>query len=477
MIDIPANRLSNENRSDKLHVGLEIGTTKIRVVVAEGKGDRTIRILGVGEAPSRGVREGEIVDPVAAAECICAALREAEESSKTTIKKVSVAITGSHLKSFISRASLIFPKAPHQISLGDITTVEQMAWDAVLPGDNILIQAIQGDYVCEFLNTNIDYQEHAVSAEDFGETCLKADFHIIHGSRKRIQRTLDCLESLQLEVESLVPSSLACATALLTREEMLRGVLVIDLGGGITDYLIYLDGAVRHSGVLAVGGDHITNDISIGLRLPIAIAELVKTKEGSVSKEVNSHEGIITLKRDPGLPDYEIDRVSLDTIIHLRVREIFQQVRNHIASSGESDPEESILEKLNEVVLTGGGSKLHGIAEVASQVFKLPVKLGHASGVSGTNSIIENPGFTTAIGLTKYAIESTPSTFEPQGLSTTPIEESLLKKEIQNNKEYRAALREERGAGKNLSQAGGEDLDIPTFLRKGTDGVEIKPAK
>jgi len=463
--------------SSQIHVGLEIGTTKICVCVSEGMSDGAFRILGVGEAPSLGVRKGEIVDPIAAAECIRMAIREAEASSGIEIKKVSVAVTGSHLRSFTSRASLILPKAPHQISLGDIVTVEQMASDALLPGDNILIQAIHGGSGSEFLNTNIDHHEHAVSGEVFGETCLKAEFHIIHGVWSRLQRTIDCLESLPVEVEKLIPSSLACAFAVLEQRVMSPGVLLIDLGGGTTDYSLTIDDTLQFSGVLAVGGDHITNDLSIGLRLPIAKAETLKLLQGSAGLLPMLSESIAILEKGQGVADYEIDRKSLNTMIHLRVREIFQQIHDHISSHEENGQNQRLVEQLDEIILTGGGSKLQGITEVAEQVFKLPVKLGHAGNVSGKNMFFEDPAFTTAIGITKYAMEATPNSSAPCEVTKRPFEKAEYVNEFQTNEEYHSALRRERDPGKNLSHGGDEDLDVPTFLRKGADGVEIKPAK
>jgi|GEM_PF-34919 len=478
-----AERFSNSSQnvtSNQIHVGLEIGTSKICVCVAEGMSDDTLRILGIGETPSRGVRKGEIVDPVAAAECIRMAIREAEASSGIEIKKVSVAVSGSHIQSFMSRANLIFPKAPHQISLVDTITVEQMAWDVVLPGANIVIQAIQCDSVCEFLNTNIDYQDHAVSAEYFGETCLKAAFHIIYGNRSRFQRTLDCMKSLRLEVANLVPSSLACNAAIFTNGEQLNPeevTLVIDLGGGTTDYLLRYEGAFFNSGVLAVGGDHITNDISIGLRLPIAKAECLKIQEGAVGQSVNSASETIILKQEDGLPDYEIDRHSLDTIIFLRVREIFETIRDEAFNYDVNSIEEGDIDRVAEVVLTGGASQLQGFAELASQVFKVPVKLGHARYVSGLNKIIKNPAYTTAIGITKYAMKCTHGTSQSLDRIKESDRKPEPKREFRSNGDYLSALRKERDPVKNLSRDSSEDLDVPTFLRKGTDGVDIKHAR
>jgi cell division protein FtsA len=173
---------------------------------------------------------------------------------------------------------------------------------------------------------------------------------------------------------------------------------MIDIGGGTTDYIVYIDGAVKHSGVLAVGGDHITSDISVGLRLPIARAELLKIQEGSAADPSSGEEGTISLQNDPGFMGCEIDRSSLDTIIHLRVREIFELIRNDIESTGEG-----MLGLIRGVMITGGCSRLRGIASVAEEVLELPVELTRARNVGGATQIFENPQYSTAIGLTKYA--------------------------------------------------------------------------
>jgi len=218
--------------------------------------------------------------------------------------------------------------------------------------------------------------------------------------KTRIQNTLRCIEALNLGIEDVVLSSLASALVVLTQQQKDLGSLVIDMGGGTTDYLLYLDGAVRHSGVLALGGDHITNDISLGLRLPIARAELLKIQEGSASDPELSEDGLISLKNDPGFHGCEIDRKSLDTIIHLRVREIFELIRDDIESTGEG-----MLGMLGAgVMITGGCAKLRGIATLAEDVFELPVQLTRAKEVGGATQTFENPQFSTAIGLTKYAM-------------------------------------------------------------------------
>jgi cell division protein FtsA len=376
--------------SDQIFVGLEIGTTKICVIVSEGRSDGTISILGVGETPSRGVRKGEIVDLATVTECVREAILDAEDKTNVEIGNVWVAISGAHLRSFNNRGTLVLPEE-RQIEPGDLETVETNAKEVALPPPNIFLHTILQAY-------HVDGNRNVIDPLTSEGALLEADFHIVHGIKTRIHNTLRCIESLKLGIEDVVLSSLASAQVVLNQDQKNYGALMIDIGGGTTDYIVYIDGSVRHSGVLAVGGDHITSDISVGLRLPIARAEVLKIQEGSAADPSNSEGGIISLQNNPGFMGCEIDRSSLDTIIHLRVREIFELIRNDIESAGEG-----MLGLIRGVMITGGCSRLRGIASVAEEIFDLPVELTRARNVGGATQVFENPQYSTAIGLTKYA--------------------------------------------------------------------------
>jgi len=376
--------------SDQIFVGLEIGTTKICVIVSEGRSDGTISILGVGETPSRGVRKGEIVDLATVTECVREAILDAEDKTNVEIGNVWVAISGAHLRSFNNRGTLVLPEE-RQIEPEDLETVETNAKEVALPPPNIFLHTILQAY-------HVDGNRNVIDPLTSEGALLEADFHIVHGIKTRIHNTLRCIESLKLGIEDVVLSSLASAQVVLNQDQKNYGALMIDIGGGTTDYIVYIDGSVKHSGVLAVGGDHITSDISVGLRLPIARAEVLKIQEGSAADPSNSEGGIISLQNDPGFMGCEIDRSSLDTIIHLRVREIFELIRNDIESAGEG-----MLGLIRGVMITGGCSRLRGIASVAEEIFDLPVELTRARNVGGATQVFENPQYSTAIGLTKYA--------------------------------------------------------------------------
>jgi cell division protein FtsA len=226
---------------------------------------------------------------------------------------------------------------------------------------------------------------------------LEADFHIIHGVRTRIQNTIRCVKELPLDVEDVVFTPFAAAQVVLTQHQKNLGALVIDIGGGTTDYVLYVDGAVKQSGVLAVGGDHITNDISMGLRIPMTRAEKLKLEEGSTVLGNCLPGETVLLKDDSGFAGKEVERETLNTIIHMRLRETFELLKRALE-------EEPFLDYLGEgIFITGGCSFLNGIDNLAEDVFGIPARVCHAQTMSGLTSAFENPQFSAAIGLIKYA--------------------------------------------------------------------------
>lgn len=375
---------------DHILVGLEIGTSKICVVVGDSKADGSVRVLGVGQAPSRGVRKGEIVDFDTAQKCVHEALVDAEDKSDVMIQSVYVGITGSHITSVNNRGSVGIPEDQDEITDIDCENVRMSAREVMIPAQNAFIHSILQHYY-------VDGQEGVLNPVGMMGNRLEADFHIIHGVRTRIQNTIRCVKELPLEVEDVVFNSLAAAQVVLTQNQKNLGALVIDIGGGTTDYLVYTDGAVSHSGVLAIGGDHITNDISMGLRIPMARAEKLKIEEGSVTLGNCLPGETVFLKDDSGFAGKEIERETLNTIIHMRMRETLELLKRRL----EPDTEFHLLGA--GIFITGGSSQLKGIDDLAQDIFEMPVHVTHAQTMSGLTSAFENPQFSAAIGLIKYA--------------------------------------------------------------------------
>jgi cell division protein FtsA len=264
------------------------------------------------------------------------------------------------------------------------------AREVSIPASNAFLHSIIQHY-------HVDGQDGVLNPVGMLGEKLEADFHIIHGVRTRIQNTIRCVKELPLEVEDVVFSALASAQVVLTQHQKNLGALVVDMGGGTTDYILYVDGAVKQSGVLAIGGDHMTNDISMGLRIPMARAEKLKIEEGSCVLGNCLPGETISLKDDSGFAGKEIERETLNTIIHLRLRETFELLKRKLE-------EEPFINYIGAgVFITGGCSLLDGIEHLASETFEMPAHAAHAQTIAGLTSAFENPQFSTAIGLIKYA--------------------------------------------------------------------------
>src|SRR5437773_1677651 len=320
---ISKRKASKKMANNNLMVGLEIGTSKICVVVGEGRPDGTIKILGVGQAPSRGVRKGEIVDFETAMKCVHEAVVDAEQKSDVMIRSVYVTVAWSHLQSFNNRGCVMLPDDRDEIDEQDVEDVTINAREVSIPAQNAFLHSVIQHY-------QVDGQQGVLNPVGMLGQRLEADFHIVHGVRTRIQNTIRCVKELPLDVEDVVFSGLASAQVILTQHQKDLGALAIDIGGGTTDYVLYADGAVKQSGCVAIGSDHITNDISMGLRIPMARAEKLKIEEGSCVLGNCFPGEMILLKDDSGFAGKEIERETLNTIIHLRLRETLELLKRRL---------------------------------------------------------------------------------------------------------------------------------------------------
>ncbi len=375
---------------DHIVVGLEIGTSKICVVVGETRGDGTIRILGVGHAPSRGVRKGEIVDFETAGKCIREALVDAEEKSDVMIGSVYLGVTGAHIESFNNRGAINIPEERDEICDEDFEEVQASAREVSIPSQNMFVHSILQHYY-------VDGQDGVLNPIGMLGRKLEADFHIIHGVANRIKNSVRCVKEVGPEVLDVVYNPLAAAQVVLDQNQKALGALVVDMGGGTTDYIVYVDGGVKQSGSLPIGGDHMTNDISLGLRIPMAKAEKLKIEEGSVVLGASVPGEMIVLKDETGFAGKEVEREMLNTIIHCRARETLELLKRRL------DEEDTLPYLGAGIMLTGGCSLLKGIDQLAEEIFGTPAHLTHAHAVAGLTSAFENPQFSTAIGLIKYA--------------------------------------------------------------------------
>lgn len=373
-----------------IYVGLEIGTSKICVVVGEVRADGAIKILGVGQTPARGIRKGEIVDFDTAQTCLHDALVRAEDRSDVMINNVFLAISGAHVESLNNRGTIRIPEDQNEITDEDLEEVKEIARDVAIPQQNVFLHSIVRDYV-------VDGQDKVLQPSGMLGKVLEADYHIIHGIRSRVLNSIRCVREIPLEVEEVVFSPIASAQVVLDQEQKSRGALMLDIGGGTTDYVLYRGGALADSGCIGIGGDHITNDISLVLKMPLSKAERLKVEHGTAVIPNQKDAVPITIEGDPHFAGREIDPCLLAEIINARMTETFEHLRDSLAASGG-------LDDLGAgVFLTGGCSKLVGLDELAAEVFGLPVSRASVGSMSGAASAFENPQYSTPMGLIRYA--------------------------------------------------------------------------
>lgn len=373
----------------QLVVGLEIGTSKVCAVVGEHHPNGALHIIGLGQARSRGVRKGEIVDHTAAAEDVRAALAEAEQMADVEIRSVYLGVSGAHLLSFNHRGRHTIPSHDRVIMQEDVQDVVGNARAFTLPPDRHVIHVVRQHFI-------VDGQPGVIDPVGMPGARLEVDLHIVHGITTRLQRPICVVKSLQLVVESLVFNGLATSLAVLTPQDKQRGALVIDLGAGVTDYVVYSNGILRHSGTLAVGGDHVTNDLACGLNISQGRAEALKCTHGGAAVEPAVRGRTLALPNEHGLPERPINLEHLRRIMAARLEETLEIIATELEALG-------LLETLHAgVVLCGGGARVPGITDLAERIFGVPATIGRTSVFNGLAATLDQPEFATGLGLVRF---------------------------------------------------------------------------
>jgi cell division protein FtsA len=372
-----------------LIVGLEIGTSKVVAVVGEVNAGGSLNLIGLGQARSRGVRKGEITDISAVEEDVRNAIVEAEQMADVEIRSVYLGVTGAHIRGFNNRGVQQVVSADREITSEDVQDVIKNAKAINLPADNYVIHAVRQHFL-------VDGQDGIADPVGMLGARVEVDVHVVHGNFNRLQNPIRVVKGLQLEVEAIVFNGLASSLALLTNEQKELGALVIDIGGGTTNYAVYADGIIKHTGVLAVGGDHVSNDLAYGLKVPLGRAEQLKIEHGSALLDDSVKGQTITISNELGLPLKTINLEHLRRVMSLRLEENLQLVEQDIARAG-------LLDYLRSgVFICGGGARVPQIVKLAERVFQMPVSLGKTSSISGIRSALDQPEFATAIGLVKF---------------------------------------------------------------------------
>ncbi len=375
--------------ASSLIVGLEIGTSKICAAVGEVNAAGSLNIVGLGQSRSRGVRKGEIADGPTAEEDVRNAIVEAEQMADVEIRSVYLGVSGGHVRGFNNRGVHPVVSSDREITEEDVQDVIKNAKAINLPAENHVLHAVRQHFL-------VDGQDGVVNPVGMLGARVEVDVHVIHGNFNRLQNPIRVVKGLQLEVEAIVFNGLASSLALLTNEQKEMGALVIDLGGGTTNYAVYSDGIIKYTGVLAVGGDHVSNDLAYGLKVPLGQAEQLKIEHGSAIYDPAVKGQTVTLASKVGLPDRIINVQHLRRVMALRMEEIFQLIEQDIAREG-------LLDYLRSgIFICGGGARTPDILKLAEKVFQMPASLGKANSISGIKSALDQPEFATAIGLVKF---------------------------------------------------------------------------
>ncbi|HEY4414699.1 MAG TPA: cell division protein FtsA [Verrucomicrobiae bacterium] len=369
--------------------GLEIGTAKICVVVGEQNAEGAPNIIGIGQSRSRGVRKGEIINPEQVEEDLRVAIAGAEQMADVEIRSVYLGVSGGHIRGFNNRGVHTVVSADREITEDDVQDVIKNAKAINLPAENTVIHAVRQHFF-------VDGHDGVTNPTGMLGQRLEVDMHVVHGHANRLQNAIRLVRGTQLEVDEIVFNGVASSLALLSNEQKELGALVIDIGGGTTEYAVYSDGAIRHTGVLAVAGDHVSNDLAYGLKVPLSRAEILKVEHGSALVTEAAKNQTITNVNELGLPLKSVNAGQLQRIMSLRLEEIFQLVAEDIERAG-------LTEYLRSgIFLCGGGSRVPGLVTLAENVFQMNVTLGQASAISGLTAALDQPEFATAIGLVKY---------------------------------------------------------------------------
>lgn len=374
---------------DEIVVGIDVGTTKVCTLVGRIEDSKTLRILGVGIEPSDGIRKGIIVDLPAASQAIKRSVEKAESTSGLEITTALVSIAGAHVSSVNSRGAAGIPGGV--IDAFDLARALEQAQAVAIPHDREIIHVIQR-------GISVDGQDGVKSPIGMHGYKLEVETHIITAATATIDNLRQCVSAAGVNVQQFVLNPLASAEVVLTEQERQMGVAVCDIGGGTTDLAIYVDGDVWHTMVLAVGGNHITQDIAHGLRLPMSQAEEVKKQQGfAIRSEIGSEE-FFTIRPFGEDKDVRINKQDLAHIIEARVEETFSLILQEIKRSGY----DGLLPA--GMVLTGGTSALPGIRNIANEVLGMPVRTAQPENLTGLIDKLNSPAYSTSVGLLRWAL-------------------------------------------------------------------------
>ena len=370
-----------------LIVGLDIGTSKVAAIVGEVTDENEIEVIGIGSTPSRGLKKGVVVNLESTVHSIQRAVEEAELMAGCRIHSVFAGIAGSHIRSLNSHG--IVAIKDKEVSQYDIDRVIDSARAVAIPADQKILHILPQEFV-------IDHQDGIKEPVGMSGIRLEAKVHMVTGSVSAAQNIIKCIRRCGLEVDDIVLEQLASCMSVLTDDEKELGVCLIDIGGGTTDLAIFSDGAIKHTAVIPIAGDQVSNDIAVALRTPTLSAEDIKLKYACALTQLASHDETIEVPSIGDRPPRQISKQNLSEIIEPRYEELMLLVQAELRRSGY---EEFITAG---IVLTGGSSKVMGLMELAEEIFHMPVRMGLPQHVKGLIDVVHNPIYSTGVGLLLY---------------------------------------------------------------------------
>lgn len=376
--------------NEDMIVGLDIGTTKVCVIIGQVGEQGSVEITGVGITPSRGLRRGVVINIDATVKAIASAMEEAEMMSGREVQTVYAGIAGGHIEGVNSKGVVAVTGKKREIDKDDIDRVIDAARAIVIPMDREVLHVIPQEYI-------VDGQGGIRSPQGMIGVRLEAEVHIVTGAVSSAQNIIRCVNRSGFKVNDIVLEPIAAARSVLTSDEKELGVLLVDLGGGTTDVLVYHEGVPHHTEVLALGGDHVTSDLSIMLRTPTEAAEQIKRDAACCYlPALDDPDAETIISGVGGRPPYIVTRRELAEIVQPRMSEMLSSVKAQIETAG-------FLDRLSGgVVLTGGGALMPGTAELASEVFELPARIGYPARIGGLEPEYHSPIFATGVGLVLY---------------------------------------------------------------------------
>lgn len=378
---------------ESIITGLDIGTTKVCAIIGQVNQVGGVDILGVGIAPSYGLRKGVVVNIDNTVKSITKAIEEAELMAGVEIDSVYTGIAGGHIKGINSRGVVAISSKTKEITQADVERVIDAARAISIPIDREVIHVIPQEFI-------VDDQDGIKDPVGMSGIRLESEVHIITGAVSSIENIIKSVHRAGYKVNDIILEPLASAEAVLTDEEKELGVTLIDLGGGTTDIIMFINGSVWHTSVIALGGNHITNDISYGLRTPVQSAEIIKKKYGCAYADLVSEDELIEVESVAGHQSKKVSRKFIAEIIQPRMEEIFGLVQRELKISGFDELVAA------GAVITGGGALLTGTVELAEKILNMPVRIGYPDKVSGLVDKVASPLFATGVGLILYGLKN-----------------------------------------------------------------------